>query len=236
MYFHGSGSASLLAFTDFMPADSKGKLLPMGSLKKQGLFPFCGERGYALWTHASSNKMLSATRLSDIDSSLLYAKEDGWSLSTAKSKLDKIQKDLQYFPTGKVADTGSDHLLFKELQKQRDLLEGQIFQFPRLSKEQKLLVNEGFPVLYGIKENAGNQVQGARSDIQGEIGIPGGVGTQDIEVIYVPENKILFIKALLKNSHLASNHIKVEKIEPLLIEKNEPLPLLSFRERVSTFP
>jgi hypothetical protein len=53
LYYHGSRSASLLAFTDYAGA-SKNRLLPMGVMLERGIFPFCGEAG---GTYAISNSL-----------------------------------------------------------------------------------------------------------------------------------------------------------------------------------
>lgn len=84
-----------------------------------------------------------------------------------------------------------------------------LLEWQQLDEEEKKLVQQPFPVLYGIKstrEGVHHSVHG----VFGEIGLEGGAKAQEIKVIFVPADRIAFVQDLLaRNGHA---NIPVEKI------------------------
>jgi hypothetical protein len=60
-----------------------------------------------------------------------------------------------------------------------------------------LILSYSSPVLYGIKSSRLNVCFPVASDIIGEIGLKGGAQPGEIKVIFVPQERVEFVKTLL---------------------------------------
>lgn len=83
-----------------------------------------------------------------------------------------------------------------------------LLEWEKLDQEERNLVSDPFPVLYGIRSSR-KDVHHAVYGVPGEIGLKGGAGPGEIKVIFVPVDKIDFVQGLLaRNGH----SIPVEEI------------------------
>ncbi len=82
-----------------------------------------------------------------------------------------------------------------------------------MNEEERKLLTEPFPVLFGIRPNRIQVTRRVGSSIRGEVGMMDGVQPDEIKVLYVPTEKIPYVKDLLKRSEHQKVH--VESLEVL---------------------
>ena len=201
-FFHGSSSSSLLMFTG--KSKSQG-LVPTGQLIKNGDIPFGGELHIGISEKGINQNRLSVTKYEDIDLAVNYSQSHfntGWN----KSYSDKCINSGLNFP-------GCNPKV--ELLRQE--------RWKSLDKEERVLVSEGFPVLYGVKPKNPDKavVSGMISNETIEIGLNSGARADEIKVIFVPENKISSVRKLTEGY----SNIEIRSIEKLYEESIDPTVL-----------
>ena len=194
--FHGTSSSALLAFTEY--GNLSGYLMPMGQLEKAGRIPFSGE---IIYGRKSLNKNhLSTTWAGEIGEALKYALSSPWTPAIGVGVLEEI--DL----AGNTP-LNSRRINLQEVTKKR------LTEWKNLNVWEKEFVSNSFPVLFGIRSNRKGAFQTPYSDIDGEIMLKDGAQSDEIRVIFVPENKIRQVHDLLaRGGHGA---IAVEPLELL---------------------
>jgi hypothetical protein len=219
-YLHGARSGSLLSFTDYA-GEARGALLPMGELEAKGIVPFTGELGHSLSDRGFSRNKLSVLDVTnpaclDYAGAVSDAWPKTWTPELAKRMIDSYE-NTSPFP-------GDESLPPRKV----DLARRQLASWETLSRDQKALVSEGFPVVYGICEQANDRIHipAHGSDVD-ELGLAGGVRPADIRVIFVPDTEMGLVKDLVASS-LVTAHVAVESIDhlkPSFTFKLAPAPL-----------
>ncbi len=202
--FHGSGSSSLLGFLGKSPEG----LVPTGELAKQGKIPFGGEMKFGIDSEFSVNqKSLSTFSFDNFERNVEYASQGfnkGWTPEKAMQNIQELQKQSGEIPKKSI-----------EIEKQR------IKQWDRLTSQEKALVEEGFPVIYGIApapEKRMRWISYEGPSGQKEIAIAGGARPSEVRVVFVPADKVEMVRNILRNSN---DTIRVAPIEQIL---NSPNP------------
>jgi hypothetical protein len=86
----------------------------------------------------------------------------------------------------------------------REVNDKRLSEWKTLTKAEKNLISKPFPVLYGIRSERKDDIQPVFAAIRGEIAIKGGVHAGEIRVVFVPFDKVEFVKNLLsENGHAA---------------------------------
>ena len=170
-YFHGSNSASLVGILN----KEKPGLRPLGVLLSEGKAPFCGEYNLVGNKESYSKDGIAAVEKDCIASALRYATATfgrgyGWNPDQSKKFIEKEREELvkkrknlppdlqQWF------DKVYDYNVHIELLREK--------QWKQLSEEEKILVQNPFPILYGIiHEIHEGQVRYHHSDISGDCSI-----------------------------------------------------------------
>lgn len=83
-------------------------------------------------------------------------------------------------------------------------------EFKKLNPIEKKIVLEGFPILYGIRTDRSQDLETILGTKLGEILLKGGASFEEIRVIFVPQEKIEFVKTFLKRANAPS--IAVEQL------------------------
>ena len=83
-----------------------------------------------------------------------------------------------------------------------------------LSRRDQQLVQENFPVLYGLNPNVSRTVQVNRADDWIEVNLTGGADFSEITSVFVPRDKIRQVNSILEENGI--RHILVSPIEPVL--------------------
>jgi hypothetical protein len=220
-YLHGARSGSLLSFTDYA-GEARGALLPMGELEAKGIIPFAGELGHSLSDQAFARDRLSVVNIMNT-ACLDYAEDRtrAWTPALAREQLDLYER-MPPFP-------GEEDVHARSV----DLRRKQLEIWETLPKDQKALVSEAFPVVYGIRTTEEGRVvyPGYGSDVN-EAGLSGGAGPADIRVVFVPDNRIELVKSLIASSPRTA-HIAVESIDSL---KGLPVPTFKLELRLPPRP
>ncbi|WP_240674663.1 SpvB/TcaC N-terminal domain-containing protein [Burkholderia stabilis] len=221
-YFHGSRSASLLAFSSTAtPASYHGEILPTGELLAQQRFPYSGELGNALAEGAINRSHLSVVDLQNIVEAYEYATaridRPPWSPNAAALKVHEHTNELLGLGEGPPST-------FRQLlEAKKNLNIGQLEQWQKLSLADRDLVTSNFPVLYGFSVNetqqgaeslAKERIIRVSSDIPGEFGIRGGIKPNEIAMIFTEENAIPRVAELV-SSHESTRHIKVKSLDAI---------------------
>jgi hypothetical protein len=196
-FFHGSTSASLLAFTNYN--QFQGKLIPTGILESQGKVPFSGE--IAFGRRGINQNNISTAHLGRIEDAIQYANQQSWNPEIGLQSI----KEAEDYP--------------KELRINIvEITEARIREWEKLDPFEKALVSDGFPVLYGIKPRTHRKkdLSTVRSAVYGEVAISNEVNPDEIKVIYIPRDKIEGIKTLIQTKF---PDIKIEPLELLKPEK-----------------
>jgi hypothetical protein len=79
----------------------------------------------------------------------------------------------------------------------REITAKRIAAWEKLNSFERTLVSDAFPVLYGIKSTRKDVHCRVSSCIDGEVGLKGGAQRGEIKVIFVPSEKVDFVKTLL---------------------------------------
>lgn len=195
-FFHGSSSASLLAFTRYN--NFKGELVPTGQLEAQQKIPFSGEIGFL--RSGINSHALSTVHAGYLMNAIKYAKAESWNPIIGQKHID----------------LATPHKAVPYYKNSFEINQARMSEWEKLNEIEKDLVNNSFPILYGIRpmENRKKDLVNVSSTINGEIGITGGVSPQEIRVIFVPHNRIAQVKALIEGRFPS---ITIEAIEVLYI-------------------
>lgn len=206
--FHGSTSASLLAFTDYNKR--QGALLPQDALEKLKVVPFCGENAFGCLPKAVNRTNISTTWIGEFDAALTYTIQSRWTPTKSHTEIEKFKQRMDENPQCPISPVRFN----LETQRQQS--------WEKLSLIEQDLVSNSFPVLYGIRSDRKNVHHLVKSDVAGEIALEGGANPDEIKVIFVPPDK-----ASLINQVLASHGHSIP-VEPLnaLMDLHTPNDLL----------
>jgi len=202
VYFHGTTSGSL-------PGIVKNQgLIPTGKLISQGDIPLTGELSFgSLPGIGMNNENLSAAFIGDINSSLNYA--------GGKNFINPIQR-LETWNTVDRPEVIS-WMPENQIKFYDELLTNQANKWQTLSQEEKLLAEENFPILFGIRPKGADRFSTIRTSIDGEVGIKGGVGFNEIPSVYVPKSKIEYVSQYFGNP----DRMNILPIDELLLKHNQ---------------
>ena len=188
MYLHGSTSASLPGII------KSGGIEPLGDLINRGEVPFTGE--LATGVKGINQGNTSTAYIRSPESALNYAlNQSGKGRINVEDDLNKwfTQKRGEYKPGA----YGAEPEFYDDLYNKR------LTQWQNLSKEEQSLLNENFPVMYGIKPKTattatnGNRFTMARSDVSDEMAIAGKIGMDEIPSMFVPKSHVETVQKLL---------------------------------------
>lgn len=185
-HFHGSRSGSLITFHYSTPASARGYLLPMGALAASGAPVFTGERGNSLAQGAFNNGHLSVVNEHNIAGAIDYATD-----STLARRSAVTTSPAATSPINSFGSRQSRSLLKSNAQAAMQALQAD----PGMHE----LVNENFPVVYGLRPDP-TRLESISSSIKGEAGIRDGVKPKEIGAIFVPENKVAVVQLLINHS------------------------------------
>lgn len=222
LLFHGSRSASLLAFTDY--GGKTGDLKPLGQLEIEGKVSFCGEIIYG--RGGANLNSLSTVFISAIRAGVGYSglrsrprsawerliaifspNETGWIPERALALIGELQKgiDEHLYGPGSIMEITLRNAI--EIHKKR------VLEFPKLNPEEKRLVRRNFPVLYGLRIfRPGAQQLPSISTVTDEIMLYGGATVGEIRVIFVPKSEVKYVRGLLERNLGRKQGIAVEDI------------------------
>ncbi|MEX3957225.1 hypothetical protein [Trinickia sp. EG282A] len=181
-YFHGSRSGSLVSFHRSTEEAIRGCLLPMGVLLEHNAAVFTGERGNSLEDKAFNKKYLSVVAELNIDGAVDYA------TNTALASNDIIKPpDLRTF--GSFVDKST---------RLRKTAECKLDELGQADQEATRLITSNFPVVYGLKPKSGKNIEGVSLSIGDEVGIEGGCTSDEIKIIFVPDEEVPSVKKYLE--------------------------------------
>ena len=206
-FFHGSRSSSLMSLLQKDPADRG--LLPSYVLLKSGKVPFVGEMENGIAHEDGVNRdAISATDFTHVLEAVEYAKveQEVWTPEASELKIQMSQKSI------KDNEGEVDHLRYMskmiiKIEKAR------LKRWKTLSALEKELIQNDFPVIYGLKP-AAEKIEA----LEGKYGpteykLMGGVTASEIRVLFVPSQHIDYVQSLLKEYNI---EIPVESIDPIL--------------------
>ena len=200
VYYHGTTSASL-------PGIIKNEgLLPVGELIKEGKVPLTGELGAGV--AGINNASISTAMARGHEGALDYA----IGLS-GKNKIN-VEDDLaNWFERGGresfVESPFSPDISFYD-----DLKNKRLTEWQNLSDAEKTLVQDNYPVMFGINPTKGNAERFTipRTDISDEVGISGKINFEEIPSIFVPKSKVAELQQQL------GTKTKVLPIEDFMVD------------------
>lgn len=206
-YFHGSSSANI-------PLLLKQKgLKSFGELEKLGEAPLTGELAFGIGPQGINRTALSTVIARNFDAALDY------SLGMAgRGKVDVEKKLNDWFVGGgrdRYIDIVGENPFAPKPQTYDDIYNNRLTQLQNLSEAERKLVEENFPVLYGInpKQGVPNRLQPVSfSGIAGEVGISGGAGLDEFGAMFAPKK---YVKDLRK---MVGNQVNVLPIERVMNE------------------
>ena len=217
--FHGSGSASLLTFTSNR---SLGGLRPTGELLRQGRAPFTGELSTGTFGGGAgpgiNSESLSAVKITDLNLSLDYLGKLGE--RTQRSRFSFQRREIEESKKAlENAQRRGDPLVTSIISHGIKIDEQRAAQWANLSRKDRRLVEENFPVLYGLKPKVSRSVETNFVDLRGgnfgiEVDLNGGADFNEITSVFVPRNKIRLVNSILEENGI--RHIRVSPIEPVL--------------------
>jgi hypothetical protein len=192
---HGSTSASLLMYTDSQ--NRQGQLRPSGAIESSNGAVFSGEIVFG-----KSNGDIAVVDITDIRTAVDYSKQDGWSPDIGRQRLADAQ--ARYESNKKMAEEGGYGDRFENsisANGSRNTIATEKLRlagWDKLSPDERALVSQQFPVVYGIDTNR----QGAVtfpiiSDIQSELRLRGGTTGDEIRAVFVPKDKIPLVQSLV---------------------------------------
>ena len=199
---HGSNSSSLLAFTEY--GGKKGSLIPTGQLEQQGKVPFSGE---IIFGRSGVNRESVSTVLITEKKTLgQYSNMNGKGWSKFESQKKAVSDVFEKKPEkGSMLETMKKNSAEVESLRRK--------QWNTLTSEERKLVQEPFPVVYGIEPKRAGTVHGVKSDVRYEMGLKDGATVDEIKSIFVPKDKIDYVKKmLLEKMGDKAKHIRVEDI------------------------
>jgi len=203
---HGSGSQSLV--------DLSTGLVPSGQLIQNGQVPFAGELAVGALKGSVNNNAISTTVISHMNSNwgnaLDYAKGCGnksWNPDIGKKTLAALEEAIAKAPSEGIKPGSLTDQMLKngvEVEKAR------MARWEKLSEEQKKLVCDSYPVLYGLNTTSVPQANLSfpRSDCYGEVAVKDGVNWESVKVVYVPANKVEEVTKRLA-AVAATKHVEV---------------------------
>ena len=203
---HGSDSSSLLAFTRYN--NFEGALIPAGILERQGKIPFGGE---IIWGRGGVNQSaLSTTLITAIDEAVKYSgysqnpkdQKPGWSLQKSKETEAWARTEYQGANEGSALQHTRKNRMEVEQKRQKE--------WEKLSADERKLVSEPFPIVFGIRPRRLGSLKPAASDVDREVLLKDGAKRDEIRVVWVPKDKILEVKHILSNSQ--GPQVRVEDI------------------------
>jgi hypothetical protein len=204
---HGSNSSSLLAFTNYNNYD--GTLYCTGKLIEKGRVPFYGELYVGISKRGINNKYLSTIPIEGF----------GWALSYSQQYNNsyKFKNNTNYI---KHIENINKNEIF---QPKKIIYKKRLEEYNKLSILQKSLIIDNFPIIYGILPNPERYRKNNERYIKKikrnkevvevtlgniyyinntgykkyEVGLLTGAFPDEIKAIFVPYNKLEFVKNIL---------------------------------------
>ena len=202
--FHGSTSSSLFGVIK----QGKG-LKPTGQLIKEGEIPLSGELRLGATSNGVNSNTISTTKITDLEVPVKGylaggRNNPGFNPENVKKQIENLKDFISNYPQANE---------YKEMLRIR---EAQLQKWNTISSQERNLVNDNFPVLYGIKPSNSrkiytNKMEGRNAT---EVNIDGGSGTSEINSLFVPKSEISRVKKLLRAS--GNTNIQVYDIQPIL--------------------
>jgi hypothetical protein len=205
-YYHGSTAGSLIDIIE-------NGLNPFGKIPMEKK-PFTGELGPGIIPQYGVNRnVVSVVTPTFFDRALGYSTQvneiHSWDPEKGRKHLNTFEKDLALIEAGK--DPTTIYTIPEEVKKpfleESILLEkSRLARWEKLSNLEKTLIMHPFPVAYGVRYK-GTAVP-LRSSVAGEHGIF-AIPPEDL-IIFVTEDKVDFVKELVKRS---GKNINVQSLE-----------------------
>ncbi len=186
-YYHGSGSESLIGVFN---KDRPG-LRYTGKMLEEGIVPFCGELGWGVAKDGASLVALSVVIPGTVKVAVRYAKDflKSWNPEIGRKNLESARNRQQNLERKISLGDAPEYIkAAATMDKLRaDIEEKRIANWKSLTDEEKQMISNPFPIVYGI--NYKKPTKWVRSDCPGERGIQETISPNDL-VIYVPKTKI----------------------------------------------
>ena len=178
VYYHGTTSASL-------PGIIKNEgLVPTGELLREGKVPLTGELGAGATGINSGN--ISTAMARGHTGALDYA------IGLSGRNKVNVEDDLaKWFERGGREEFFSSPYS-PDISFYDDLKNKRLTEWQSLSDAEKALVQDNYPVMFGINPTKGNADRFVipKSDISDEVGISGKINFEEIPSIFVPKSKV----------------------------------------------
>ncbi|MBF0362176.1 MAG: metallophosphoesterase family protein [Oligoflexia bacterium] len=199
--FHGSTSASLVDLIEKTTSKENSDyfLKPTGVLIKEGRAPFSGELFMGINDKNSVNQdRISTSAIQAVEGAIGYAK-----MGSSKKKKEEELCNVENSNLG-LTQAGR---LIGERRKQI---------LSEFNGDQKKLILDQFPIVYGINPTGRKDadITMIPSDVDYEMGILNGVKISEISSVFVPSEKITYVKTLFDGKY-KNNKIKVLSLEEL---------------------
>lgn len=206
-FFHGSRSASLMSLLQRDPAERG--LVPSYVLLNNGKVPFVGEMENGIAHSDGVNRnAISATDFTHVLEAVEYAQfeQKVWTPESAQLKIQRIMESIEK-NKGEFDHLGYMSEMILKIEKAR------LKRWKSLPTLEKELIQNDFPVMYGLKP-AAEKIDPVESKYGAtEFKLKGGVTASEIRVLFVPSQHIDFVQSLLKEYNI---EIPVESIDPIL--------------------
>lgn len=215
-FYHGSSSSSLTGFLGKDPSQS-GQLRPSGKIETEGGAVFSGEIVFG-----KSNDSISVVDGRYIDVTSGYANGGKWSPEIAQRSI-KEAEDGKKLAQEKATREGygerfKDSYRAKAYENTIATENARLNAWESLSPQQKALISDQFPIVYGIDTTRpGSLDMNPGSDIRGELLLFGGTQGNEIKAVFVPKDKIPYVKGIL------SSRPEIAVLDIELLKQNSPL-------------
>lgn len=199
--FHGSNSSSLLSFTGY--GGQQGRLLPVGILEREGKIPFSG--AIDLGRVGVNQNFLSTVPAPQVMETLRYTGTTGFVPAEARKAISEAQRLLRSANPGSLSEQQLRNVVEVETRR--------LQEFEKLTPLEKELVQNPFPIVYGVNPARAGSTSPVKSDVSREIGVLNGAQKDEIKVLFVPQEKIEFTRRLLTEQLGTGHGIKVESLD-----------------------
>ncbi len=114
----------------------------------------------------------------------------------------KTNAESKKILTGIVNEAKKGLLIRNNMIRTIDFTQRQLDNYPLLQPWQKDLLDDSFPVVYGIQPQIGREsVFMNRSDVDMDMGFQGGFASEEVKFVYVPKSEIPRLEKLWQDLH-----------------------------------
>lgn len=174
LYFHGAQSGSLTGI------HANQGILPLGDLMDTGYVPFTGELGYGVQGINKNNTSTASIR--NLQGAVDYAVGP-----SGKPRFNTEQSLNEWFTNTR--DKYPEHPGTPKKEFYDDLYNKRLTQYQNLTEEERALLDDNFPIVYGINPKS-RRFTNVSSDIPDEVGISGKIGYDEIPSMFVPQSRV----------------------------------------------